>query len=95
MKIGFSRGLECAYQYFITFYCFQSIQHFYYCSIMYIINIIMYHNVLITTYNFNTTTNEAKSPEIKESMSSFCLLVGCSLLFCYVFKNSQLIVEGE
>ena len=50
-----------------------------YCSTMCIVNIIiMHHNVLITTYLSNTTSN-VKFSDIKESVSAFCFLVECSL----------------
>ena len=50
------------------------------CSTMCIVNIIiMYDNVLITTYLSNTTSKE-KFSEIKELISAFRLLLKWSLL---------------
>ena len=51
-----------------------------------IVNIIMmYHNVLITTYLSNTTST-VKFSEIKELISAFCLHLECSLLVVYFSK---------
>ena len=43
---------------------------------------------------YNTTT-KAKCPEVKESISECCLLVGCSFLPIIFFKTSHLIGEDE
>ena len=40
--------------------------------------IVMYHRVLIATYIYNMAT-KAKSPEIKQSIPAFWLLIGRSL----------------
>ena len=60
---------------------FQVLTINYICSIMYIISvIIIYKNVdiLVATCILNMTTY-VQVPEIKESISAFCLLVGYSL----------------
>ena len=52
----------------------------YYSSRMRTINIFtMFRNAFVATIISNTITGANKSPEIKESMAAFHLLIGCSL----------------
>ena len=72
-------GFLCVRMYlFILYYTLlsQIFEHLL-LKICIVIVIIMYHNVLITSYPKNRTS-KAKCSEIKESNSVYCLLVRCS-----------------
>ena len=74
IRIWVSCVLECVYLYCTMLYCLSFIFYIY-CSTICIVTIsILYHNILITSYTYNGAS-KAKSAEIKESVSVYCLHV--------------------